>query len=412
MEEKIFPKPKIEARHRKGMLGAHFECFRHWMQERGYAYQSMRYNIQRITNFGRYLKRRGICSVQKLEGTEGQELLISYKKYCKRKGYSDRSSSIRLYIKALQDAGVLRGPHSKAPLFREVEAYVRFLEDHKELSTCTIDNHQRLVEMFLSFIYCQNSFSPPEFSIQQVDRFIRQEGSRYSRRTQQLIAGCLRSFFKFLYQSGKTGTDLSCLITSPRCYKLESLPRVLNWEEINKILNSVDKSTRAGLRNNAILLLLTTYGLRAGEVARLKLDDIDWKKEIIHILPGKTGRALLLPLMPRVGKAILKYLKQTRPVSKHREVFLLTCAPWTPLKSTNIRYVVGRHIQLAGLDPPRHGPHLLRYSFATHLMRSGASLKEIGDMLGHRSFESTHVYTKTATEKLREVALEMSEVKL
>lgn len=412
MKERLFPKPAIETKHRTGMLGAHFDCFIKWMQEREYAYESMRYNIQRITNFAGYLRRRGIRSVEQLEGAEGMELLIAYQKYCKRKGYSDRSSSIRLYLQALREAGVLSGsPPDRTPAFRKFQAYLSFLKNRKGLSENTVRNHRYWVEKFLKFLSSQEGFSLTRVSIQDVDKFILQGGGRYARSTQQLIAGCLRGFFRFLYQSGKTDTDLSYLIASPRCYKLASLPRVLTWEEVNKLLGHVDMSTKAGLRNDAILLILTTYGIRAGEVARLQLDDIDWKKETIRIIPGKTGRELLLPLMPRAGKAVLKYLKHARPASKYREVFLLTCAPRRPLKSTNIRYVVARHIRLAGLDSPRQGPHLLRYSFATHLLRSGASLKEIGDMLGHRSPASTHVYTKTATEKLREVALEIPEVK-
>jgi len=191
---------------------------------------------------------------------------------------------------------------------------------------------------------------------------------------------------------------------------MESLPRVLNWDEVKKILHSVDLSLKIGLQHYAILILLTTYGLRAGEVAQIKLDDINWRKETIHISQKKSGRDLWLPLTPQVGKAILNYLKRGRPPSKHREIFLLTCAPWNPLTSSNIAYVVRRHIKLAELDAPHRGPHIIRHSFATHLIREGVPLKEIGDMLGHRSPESTHIYTKTATENLREVALEVPEV--
>lgn len=413
MKKSIFPKPAIEARHRSGMIGAHFDNFLNWMRERGYALESMRYNIQRITNFGKYLKRRGIRSIRQLDGTEGQKLMVDYQKYCKARGHSDRSASIRLYMQALRDAGVLgASPSNNTSMFRETKEYTSFLRNQRELSECTIRNHQYWIERFLRFLGCKNGTDfLAGLIITDVDRFIQQEGSGLSRRTQRHIAGCLRGFFRFLYQSGKITRDLSLPITSPRCYKLGTLHRVLCWDEVNKILHSVDRTRKAGLRDYAILLLLTTYGLRAGEVARLKLGDIDWRKETIHIVGGKTGRDLWLPLIAQVGKAILKYLKNARPPSKYRQIFLLTCAPRTPLKSGNIRYVVARNIQHAGLNPPRRGSHLIRYSFATHLIRGGASLKEIGDILGHRSLESTHIYTKTATEKLREVALEVPEVK-
>jgi site-specific recombinase XerD len=144
-------------------------------------------------------------------------------------------------------------------------------------------------------------------------------------------------------------------------------------------------------------------------VANLKLEDIDWRKETIFIAQGKTGQDLWLPLTPKVGNAIIQYLKRARPHSKYRELFLLTKAPWTPITRRNIGYIVNRYIQLTGLSPSQRGPHLLRHSFATNLIRRGVQLKEIGDMLGHRDLNSTHLYTKTAVENLREVALEVPE---
>lgn len=186
---------------------------------------------------------------------------------------------------------------------------------------------------------------------------------------------------------------------------------MLTWSEVQKILDSVDRSVKTGLQHYAVLILLATYGLRAGEVTHLKLEDINWREDTIHIPSRKMGKDLWLPLTPQVGKAILEYLKHGRPPSKYHNVFLLTRAPWTPLDRNNIAYVVNRHIQLAGLKPPRHGAHLLRHSFATHLIRAGVPLKHIGDMLGHRNPESTHIYTKTATEQLRQVALEVPEVR-
>jgi len=203
---------------------------------------------------------------------------------------------------------------------------------------------------------------------------------------------------------------LSYFITSPRCYKLESLPRLLSWDDVGRLLRSVDLSTGPGIRACAILTLLTSYGLRSGEVARLKLEDIDWRRETIHIARRKTGRDLWLPLIPQAAEAVIRYLKSGRPSSKYREIFLIARAPWTPIKSQNIGQVVRRQIQLAGLTPSSQGAHIIRHSFATHLHRKGASLKEVGDILGHKAPQSTRVYTKTATDHLRDVALEVPEV--
>lgn len=415
MGNKIFP-PYVEARHREGLLGAYFDCFFNWMQDRGYKCSTMRNYIQCVTSFGNYLHQKGICSIHQLEGASGQRLLVAYKRYCnRRRRYQWRKiCALKLYLKVLVQAGIFR--NSPLPkntlLFSETERYITFLRDQKGLNEETISQHIRLAEKFLRFIGCQKDTSfIPSFGIVDVDKFIEQQASRLCRSFQHPLRSALRSFIRFLYQSQKIQTDLSCLIINPRRYKLQSLPSVLDWAEIQRILDSVDRSTKIGLRDYAILILLATYGLRAGEVGNLKLNDIDWRKETIHITPRKAGKDLWLPLTPQAGKAILKYLKYGRPSSKSREVFLSDHAPLRPLDSNAIGMAIRPYIKLAGLNPPRFGAHLFRHSFATHLNRKGVPLKQISDMLGHRDSKTTNIYTKTATEQLREVALAIPEVR-
>lgn len=413
MHNRIFLDPVAEAQHRRGLLGAHFDCFVTWMQERGYSLRIMQDYVRFVTHFGKYLKRRGIHDIHRLEGVEGHKLVVIYRRYWENKGHNDKNLffAISLYIRVLEETGILRNsPPRDSSLFHETEQYVTFLKDQKGLSTSTIYYHRYWVDKFLRFLGCKNTASTlPSFGITHVDRFIEQESVRLKRNTQHKLIVALRSFFRFLYQSEKLTTDLSCLITVPRRYRLESLPRVLSWDKIQKVLDSVDCSTGMDLRDYAILILLSSYGLRAGEVVRLRFEDVDWRKEIIHIVPGKTGKDLYLPLLPTVGKAILEYLKRGRPPSKYREFFLSEHAPKSPLSAANITRVVNQYIKLAGLSLPRQGAHLIRHSFATHLNRSGVPFKQISDLLGHRDPESTHLYTKTATEKLREVALEVPE---
>ena len=413
MHKKLFIKQLVETKHRGGLLGSHYDCFVGWMLEHGYSRETMRYHVQRVTHFGKYLKRRGIHNINKLEGSEGEKLLDSYEKYWRKRGHCGRNRGLRLYIRSLENAGILSNLSSKEIiLFPDVEEYVKFLYQQKGLAENTIRYHKDWMEKFLQWVESQKGRCQwDDLSIADIDNFIEFEGANQKRTTHQLFISCLKRFLRFLYQSGKAPTDLSGAVTKPRCYKLESLPRVLEWSEVKKILHSIDRSTTVGRQHYGILMLLTTYGLRAGEVAGLKLEDVDWKNGIVRIKPGKTGKELLLPLMPDVAKAIISYLKYARPKSKFRDIFLLTCAPWTPITSSNIGYVVRRHIDLAKLSPPMRGPHLLRHSVATFLIRNGATLKEIGDLYGHQSQESTRIYTKTATENLREVALDVPEVK-
>ena len=412
MLDKIFPKPAIETKHRSGLLGAYFDCFVRRMQINGYSRNVIRCNVQRVTHFGQYLHRRGIRSIRQLDGMSGKKLLDLYHRYCRRRGLEHRSLGLKIYLQALREAGVVTGLPSKDFLLLPLtQQYLTFLKNQGSLAESTIRRHIGWVEKFLRLLGGEGDTSKPTFGIVDVDRFIGQEALRLRHPPHRSVVNALRSFFRFLHHSGKVSADFSCLINAPCRYKLQSLPTVLVWSEIKKILGSVDRSTKTGLRDYTILLFLTTYGLRAGEVAQLKMEDIDWRKESVHIAQRKMGKDLWLPLTPQVGKAILEYLRRGRPFSEYREIFLGVRAPWRPISGNAVSYVVRRHINLIGLNPPQRGAHLIRHSFATHLIRQGASLKQIGDMLGHRSLESTHIYTKTAVERLREVALEIPEVK-
>jgi site-specific recombinase XerD len=412
MHKEIPYKLSIEVKHRAGLLGVYLDCFVRWMQEHGYSHQTMRFYIKRVTRFGKYLKRRGILDIHKLEATEGEKLLATYERYLETKGRQAKNCCIRLYIHAMEEIGILRRSAPKSSsLFNETQQYITYLKNSKGLSKNTINLYVYYVEKFLHFIgYEKDIFPRPIFGIADVDRFIEQESIRLKHAPQRSLFIALRSFLGFLYQSGKLTTDLSSLVTSPRSYSLKSLPRALNWEEVQKILDKVDLSTKKGIRDYAILILLVTYGLRVGEVSHLLLENIDWRKETIHITARKTGGDLWLPLIPHVGKAIISYLKRGRSASKCREIFLRARAPWVPLTTQGTKIAVNRYIRLAGFSPPHSGCHLLRHSFATNLIRRGVCLKEIGDLLGHRNLKTTHLYTKTAVENLREVALEIPEV--
>jgi site-specific recombinase XerD len=167
--------------------------------------------------------------------------------------------------------------------------------------------------------------------------------------------------------------------------------------------------TPKGLRDYTILLLLSTYGLRAGEVTTLRLDDIDWRKDRLRVRHSKTGCESFLPLLDPVGEAVLAYLRGGRPKTKAREVFLRVRAPFQPLRAgSSLYHMVEDRLQKAEIKLERkHGPHAFRHARAVGLLNAGVAMKTIGDVLGHRSAEATAVYLKLATSELRSVGLEI-----
>ena len=216
---------------------------------------------------------------------------------------------------------------------------------------------------------------------------------------------CLRVFPRYLVREGCAPNDLSGVGESPRVYRRAALPRSLTWDEVRRVLEIVAQRTPGGKRDYAILLFLVTYGLRAREVAALRLDDIDWRQERLRIPERKAGHSTAYPLSPIVGQAVLNYLQHGRPQSTERFVFFRVVAPFRPLGSAAISSRAAHYLHRAGIRVPRAGSHTLRHTCVQRLVDAEFSLKVIGDYVGHRAPASTEIYSKVAVETLRKVAL-------
>lgn len=238
-----------------------------------------------------------------------------------------------------------------------------------------------------------------------IESYVTQAGKRLSRGSLQVYIGALRGFLRFLAMDGRVPQGLASQIDRPRLYRFEQLPRALPWETVRALLRSIDKTSAMGLRDYAMFLLIATYGLRAGEVVALTLDDIRWRQGSLRIHQPKTSSSLELPLTNEVSSALAKHLKRTPPPPSYRRIFMRMCAPIGVLKRTAIGEAFQSWVRRSGLSIPFQGPHCLRHSLAVHLLKAGTPLKTIGDILGHRSAKSTSTYLRLATGDLREVPL-------
>ena len=247
-------------------------------------------------------------------------------------------------------------------------------------------------------------------AITDIDAYVQARAPSLQRVSRSEAATRLRCFLRFAHDTGRTDRDLALSVMSPTLYALESIPSALRPEEVRAVEQTTrqDQSSK-GLRDYAIVLLLSTYGLRSGEVIRLRLDDIDWRADHFCVHHTKTGSQSVLPLLPAVGDALLAYLRRGRPKTDAREIFILVRAPYRGFASNSSLYsVIRERIEAAGVQPAgKRGPHAFRHARAVSLLRSGVPLKVIGDVLGHRSAASTAPYLKLATEELRGVALEI-----
>lgn len=244
-----------------------------------------------------------------------------------------------------------------------------------------------------------------ELGTKDVSNFVLKDSGVRGRRSAQLMTSVLRSFLNYLFQEGQTATNLATAIPATAGGRLSELPRYLEAAEVEKLLRSCDRRQKVGRRDYAVLVLLARLGLRASEVANIELDDIDWEIGELVIL-GKGNRVDRMPLLQEVGKAVADYLKKGRPCCSTRRVFVHCKAPYAGFSSPPhaVGGIVNRALGRAGLNPPNHGAHLLRHSLATSLLRSGASLSQIGQVLRHQQTQTTEIYAKVDVMALRALA--------
>jgi site-specific recombinase XerD len=242
-------------------------------------------------------------------------------------------------------------------------------------------------------------------SLEDVDAFLAALGKQgWCRISIAGSADALRGFFQYAAGRGWCAASIAAGIDGPRLFRYEGLPIGPPWSDVQRLIASTGGDSARDTRDHAILILLATYGLRSGEVAALRLEDVNWEGEILTITRPKQRRAQQYPLVSEAGEAILRYLQRVRPHCARREIFLTLKAPFRPLSQRALYHVVSTRLGVLGIHVPRRGPHSLRHACAGHLQAEGFSLKEIGDHLGHRSAYATRIYAKVDLVGLREVA--------
>jgi len=285
------------------------------------------------------------------------------------------------------------------------QEFADYLRAQRGLSAETLRTRCGYVEDFLQWFF-RNHGSLRQLTVADLDEAIARKGrdDGYARPTIQRYASDLRTFVRYAEGRGWCSQGLAAGIVSPRVYRGESLRRGPFWDDVQRLIATTEGDRPMDVRDRALLLLLAVYGLRSGEVRTLKLDDVDWERNILSIPRTKGRRVEPYPLSPTVGEAIVRYLQRVRPRSSYREIFLTVEAPIRPLSCAAVWRIVAKRART--LDPPvvPHGAHALRHACATHLLEQGFSLKEIGDHLGHRNLSSTTRYASVNLAGLREVA--------
>jgi len=294
---------------------------------------------------------------------------------------------------------------------REIcDHYERWLRDERGLAEPSITALMWEARHFCKWLlqrYDNADFAA--LNVCDIDAYMDSRAQGLTRRSLKDVAERLRGFLRHLHRGKLHADDLSDHVIAPVLYAYEGIPSILTAEQIAAVLDVAGQdNSPLGLRDHAILQLLANYGLRSGEVGQLQIDDINWHADTLRVQRSKTSVLAVLPLMETVGEAILRYLRDGRPQADARTIFLRSRAPYQAMQAGGLYAVVTRRLGAAGIKPEgKCGPHIFRHARAVSMLRASTPRKIIGDVLGHRSPESTAPYLKLATEDLRAVAIDL-----
>jgi site-specific recombinase XerD len=293
----------------------------------------------------------------------------------------------------------------ESPLAILRQRYETYLKKERGLSPVTIAGYWRFIRRFLVERFGDAPLCLREVVPNDLSGFLLRHARSGSPKVAQVMVTALRSFFRFLFRYAETDSDLAAAIPTVPQWRLAEVPKYLTPAEVEQVIQACQRDTSAARRDHAIILLLARLGLRASEVIALELDDIDWRAGVLKVR-GKGGYHDPLPLPADVGEAIATYLRHHRPPCTTRRVFIRTKAPHRAFAHpSSISTIVCRALNRAGLQPGFKGAHILRHSLATGMLRAGASMGEIGEILRHRVPNTTEIYAKVDVQGLRSLAL-------
>jgi site-specific recombinase XerD len=388
-----------------GPLGPHLDSYARHLKDQRYGRAGALERIRLVADFSVWLDQHGV-GAPAVSAQLAEQFLHDRRKlgYGRRK--FERSALARLLELLGQRAITVQSsaPTVLTPAARLQAEFDRYLQHQRGLMLSTRRGYAWFVNRFLTERFGNDAVDLSGLTAHEVTTFVRQQAAHFQPPTSQAMTTALRGFFRFAQQRGGITTDLAAAVPSVAHWSLATVPQALTPAQVQRVLASCDTTTALGRRDLAILLLLARFGLRAGEVATLTLDDIDWTtgRLIIH---GKGGRMAHFPLLPDIGTALAAYLQQDRlRGTSCRRLFMRGPAPAGGLNPGAVGCVVRHALKRAGIAAAHRGSHLLRHSVATQMLRHGASLAEIGELLRHRSPRTTAIYAKVDLTALRTVA--------
>lgn len=391
----------------KGPLAPYFDSFTQSLADQGFAPESARSKIRLAADFSHWLEKRDVV----LPAVTEQHIAryLRYRSHHRRPRPSD-GFVLKQMLDFLREQGVLEEAQTVSikatAIQRLLDQYTVYLQQERALSIESIDIYVPFARSFLTACFPEEGkIRLASLRAADVIAFLQERVKCLHLARAKMMVTALRSFLRYLRYRGAVKLDLAAAVPTVANWSRVSIPRAISVEHARAALASCNRRTAVGRRDYAILVLLARLGLRGGEIVALQLDDIDWHNATVKV-HGKGGKGCSMPLPVDVGEAIADYLQKGRPNSTSRFVFLRSVAPVRAFhRQEAIGSIVARALARAGVDTPHKGAHQFRHRLACDLLRQGASLAEIGELLRHRHPETTAIYAKVDLAALRTLGL-------
>jgi site-specific recombinase XerD len=397
-----FIDPRLLDRLRVGPLASYLDAYLKRIEQEGFLPSSVPRQMYAIARFSNWLHTWQL-DLHQVDEDQVERFLRRDSSVV----HTGESAPLRRLLAMLRQIGVTAAKPSEPRNCQQrfIDEYRRYLIQERGLTETSLLNYVPFAEQLLSNRFGQSGMNLSELTATDVTRFVQDRAHQLSPGRAKLLVTALRSFLRYLRHQGEISVDLAGAVPPVAVWSLSTVPKFLPAGTVQRVLDHCARDTRDGQRNYAVLLLLARLGLRACEIVALRLNDIDWHNGRITIR-CKGGRWAQLPLPIDVGEAIAIYLRSGRPRCADRRVFLRHRAPLRGFgDSSTVSTIVCRALSRAGVDSARKGAHLFRHTLATDLLRQGASLDEIGELLRHRSPNTTALYAKVDLTALRTLAL-------
>jgi integrase/recombinase XerD len=393
--------------------GPHLSSLAEELETQGFTYWILRARLRGAAHFSDWNRRQG-RAIEQLH----ESLLEEFKAHlgtcrCPRPLRSFRHDDVKILAGAgalldyLRRRGLITPPPPKkeADLPALISGFCDWMQSQRGTQEKTLRQYGVVIKDALDAL----GVDPSCYSAESIRTYILSRIKGRSRANVKEVTSVMRMFLRYLIAQGKCRAGMDDAVPTVAMWRLSALPRYLPATDVDRVIAACGRDTAVGLRDRAAILLLARLGLRAGDIVKMNLDDIDWTHASVRV-SGKSRREVKLPLTQEVGEAILEYLRKGRPPVQDTRIFIRMVAPWRPLGVSSVSALVARGIARAGVETPFRGAHVLRHSAATEILRQGATLQQVGAVLRHRYLDTTAHYAKVDVNRLRAIVLPWPEV--